>query len=195
MNDIEKSSLGSGEDAFDYEFSLTAERRVTMASIAILSVLMVFDLIEDGVEGVELSHIAIEGVGLAIAVAVLFFLFTRSFKKFGRTERRLTQEILAAREDAKLWRERASSLIRGLSQAIDEQFETWGLTGAEKEVGLLLLKGLSHKEIAAVRDTAERTVRQQAATVYKKAKVEGRAELSAFFLEDLFMPAENPGQR
>jgi DNA-binding NarL/FixJ family response regulator len=52
------------------------------------------------------------------------------------------------------------------------------------------LKGLSHKEIAEVRRTSERTVRQQAREVYGKAQLAGRAELSAFFLEDLFLPAE-----
>jgi DNA-binding NarL/FixJ family response regulator len=37
---------------------------------------------------------------------------------------------------------------------------------------------------------SERTVRQHAIAVYSKAKVAGRAELSAFFLEDLLLPAD-----
>lgn len=53
---------------------------------------------------------------------------------------------------------------------------------------LLLLKGLSHKVIAEVRATSERTVRQQALAVYRKAGLAGRAELAAFFLEDLLLP-------
>jgi DNA-binding NarL/FixJ family response regulator len=60
---------------------------------------------------------------------------------------------------------------------------------AEREVGLLLLKGLSHKEIAGVLDKSERTVRQQSLGIYKKAGLAGRAELSAFFLEDLLLPS------
>lgn len=39
-----------------------------------------------------------------------------------------------------------------------------------------------------MRRTSERTVRQQALSVYRKAKLAGRAELSAFFLEDLLAP-------
>lgn len=55
-------------------------------------------------------------------------------------------------------------------------------------MALLLLKGLSLKEIAAVRATSERTIRAQAAALYTKAGVTGRAALSAFFLEDLLSP-------
>lgn len=73
--------------------------------------------------------------------------------------------------------------------AIDRQFERWGLFAAEREVALLLLKGLSHKEVASARETSERTVRQQALAVYRKAGLSGRAELAAFFLEDLLLPA------
>ena len=72
------------------------------------------------------------------------------------------------------------------------QFERWELSPAECEVGLLLLKGLSHKEVAATRDTSERTVRQQALAVYRKAGLSGRAELAAFFLEDLLLPRAPP---
>ena len=43
---------------------------------------------------------------------------------------------------------------RGLSQ----QFDDWRLSNSEKEVGWLLLKGFSLKEIAALRETLEKTV-------------------------------------
>ena len=81
-------------------------------------------------------------------------------------------------------------LLKGLSAAIDAQFERWGLTAAEREVALLLLKGLSHKEIAVVREASVLTVRQQARSVYAKANLSGRAALSAFFLEDLLLPVD-----
>ena len=76
----------------------------------------------------------------------------------------------------------------GLSAAIDSQFDRWQLTAAEREVALLLLKGLSHREIAALRDTSERTIRQQSQAIYAKSNLSGRAALSAFFLEDLLLP-------
>ena len=66
----------------------------------------------------------------------------------------------------------------------------WKLTPAEAEVGVLLLKGLSHRDVAGVRSTSERTVREQARSLYRKASLAGRSELSAFFLEDLLLPMD-----
>ena len=70
------------------------------------------------------------------------------------------------------------------SGIIQTQFERWLLTTSEQEVGMLLLKGLSFKEISAVRNTKEKTVRQQASAIYSKANVEGRHEFAAWFFED-----------
>jgi DNA-binding NarL/FixJ family response regulator len=100
----------------------------------------------------------------------------------------LRGEAAAQRAEAERWRAEARHLIEGLGEAIDRQFERWGLSPAEREVGLLLLKGLSHHEIADLRGVSERTVRQQAQALYKKAGLAGRAELSAYFLEDLLGP-------
>lgn len=102
----------------------------------------------------------------------------------------LHRELSETREEARQWQHEARELLRGLSAAIDHQFDRWELTEAEKEVALLLLKGLSHKEIAALRQTSEATTRQQARAVYKKADLSGRNELAAFFLEDLLLPPD-----
>ena len=77
----------------------------------------------------------------------------------------------------------------GLGVAIDAQFDKWELTPAERDVALLQLKGLRHKEIADLRKTSERTVRQQALSIYRKAGLSGRTDLAAFFLEDLLLPS------
>lgn len=73
---------------------------------------------------------------------------------------------------------------------IDQQFAVWLLSQSEKDVALLLIKGLSMKEIAGIRNTQEKTVRQQATTIYKKAGLSGRQELAAFFLEDILSMPE-----
>ena len=82
------------------------------------------------------------------------------------------------------------SALGARGEALDQQFERWGLSPAEKEVALLLLKGLSHKDIAEVRSVTEATARQQARAVYKKGGLSGRHDLAAFFLEDLMLPME-----
>lgn len=96
-------------------------------------------------------------------------------------------KIAAAEADE--WRQKASQLLEGISQSIETQFETWGLTTTEKEIALLLIKGFSTKEIATVRQGSERTVRQHAQSIYSKSKLAGRAELAAYFLEDFLGPS------
>ena len=75
---------------------------------------------------------------------------------------------------------------------IDEQFNTWTFTRSEKEIALLLIKGLSMKEIADIRGSNENTVRQQSSQIYKKSRLSGRMELSAFFLDDLLSLSKLP---
>ena len=88
------------------------------------------------------------------------------------------------------WRSSARHALEGLGRAIDAQFTEWHLTPTEREVALLVLKGFGHKQIAARTGRSERTVRQHAGVVYEKSGLGGRAELSAFFLQDLMLPDE-----
>lgn len=128
------------------------------------------DLVADAASGAGGIHVGTEGIGAGLALlgAGLFL-------------RRYRQE----RAEARAWRAQAEQLLGGVSAAVERQFGVWGLSPAEREVALLLLKGLSFQELAAVRGTSERTGREQARAVYKKAGVAGRAELSAWFMEDL----------
>lgn len=115
-----------------------------------------------------------------------------------QTRRSLRQTLDASRQlsrDRDAWRQRAEKLLRGLGEEIDAQLRSWQLTAAEREVALLLLKGYGHKEIAALLGRSDRTVRQHAVAVYRKSKLSGRAELAAFFLEDLLLPPDRDPER
>ncbi len=133
-------------------------------------------------------HAAIELSLMAVAV-VAGMVFWSRFLALRRRERLLSRDLDAARADAERWKREANDALRGLGAAIDAQFERWSLSAAEREVALLLLKGLAFKEIADVRQTSERTVRQQALAVYRKSGLNGRTDLAAFVLEDLLLPS------
>ncbi|PRX10702.1 UNVERIFIED_ORG: regulatory LuxR family protein [Martelella mediterranea] len=82
--------------------------------------------------------------------------------------------------------ERALDTARGdFVRIIETQFDAWALTPAEREVGLLALKGLDIAEIARLRGAAQGTVRAQMARIYAKAGVSGRAQFAAWFVEEL----------
>lgn len=185
---------------------LARERR-TMAALAALFALVAAltgaDLAGDVAHGTDFGHVATEGavvlLGLAGAAWMVRRLaaLAREARLLGRRADALAADLVASeaalaatREEAARWRTEAGDLIRGLGAAIDLQFDRWGLSPAEKEVALLLLKGLSHKEAADLRGTGEATVRQQSGSIYRKAGLAGRHDLAAFFLEDLLGPRE-----
>lgn len=68
---------------------------------------------------------------------------------------------------------------------LDEKFDQWALTQAERDVALFSIKGLTVAEIAAVRETSEGTVKAQSNAIYRKAGVSGRSQLLSLFIDDL----------
>jgi len=149
--------------------------------------LVLIDLVGDSRTGVEAGHIAVETVVMACAVAGTVALW-RGLRRAQARAAQLDVDLEAARAAAAQFKADADDALQGLGAAIDRQFDRWSLTSAEREVALLLLKGLSHREVAGVRQTSEPTVRQQALAVYRKAGLRNRSDLSAFFLEDLLLP-------
>lgn len=169
---------------------------VTIGFFALILVVTTADIVIDYRAGTTLAHVLTEGSISLFAALGIAFMVAR-LQKLRDTTSQLAGELKASRaeleqtrEEAEKWRDEARDILRGLGEAIDRQFERWELTPAEKEVALLLLKGLPHKQVADVRDVSPPTIRQQAHAVYKKAGVEGRADLAAFFLEDLLLPQD-----
>ncbi len=80
---------------------------------------------------------------------------------------------------------KTARLAGELLSVMREQFSQWQLSPSEADVALLLIKGLSMKEIAEARQVKEKTVRHQATGIYAKSGYAGRHELAAHFIEDL----------
>ncbi len=145
------------------------------------------DMAADVLHGMGAAHLGIETFALALALAGVLgtaFRLRTALREAGDLQR----DLEGTRADLARWRSEAQNLLQGLGVAIDQQFQRWGLTSAECEVALLILKGLSYKEVADARATSERTVRHQALAISRKAGLAGRAEMAAFFLEDLLLP-------
>jgi len=158
-----------------------------------IAVQIVVDLGMDYFEGgASILHLGIEAI-TGITSLVLGFRLLRAVRSGGRTITRLEGALRASQLEAESWRGETAQVLQGLGRALDLQFERWNLSQAERGVALFLLKGFSTRDIADLRSTSERTVRQQAQDVYRKAGLSGRAELSAFFLEDLLLPPTNGG--
>jgi DNA-binding CsgD family transcriptional regulator len=157
---------------------------------AAIALLVGLDVLSDAGTGVDWWHLVAEALVMALALAGAVLLW-RHLRTAEARAGRLQVDLEQALVDAARYRSEAQAALAGLGDAIDAQFGRWGLTPAEREVGLLLLKGLSHRDVAGIRDTGEATIRQQALAIYRKSGLRSRAELSAFFLEDLLLPTRD----
>lgn len=116
-------------------------------------------------------HIVIELIVFLAITTVLF----REFHRLSELKVELSAERL-----------RTARLSGELLAVMRDEFTQWGLSPSESEVALLLIKGLSMREVAQARQVKEKTIRQQATSIYAKSGYAGRHELAAHFIEDLF---------
>lgn len=148
---------------------------IAVVVLLIAAVFFVQDIyIDVVVEGKALSHIMIEG-GIFLAVLLALGFEVMRVMELHSSVSHSQQEVMR---------------LKGhLADVIGNEFESWQLTKTEKEIALLLIKGLSMREIALARDVKEKSVRQQATGIYTKAGVSSRYELAAYFIEDLLIPS------
>lgn len=161
-----------------------ATRRATAALAAFMlvqtvaAVFFVGDALTDLVMDPGTPHAILESL---VAVVLVVGIFVGGWQLRQMLDRLRTQE-------------RALETARGdLGRVIERQFSDWSLTPAERDVGLLALKGLDVAEIAALRGAAQGTVRAQLTRIYTKAGVSGRAQFAAWFVEDLLGDPAAPG--
>lgn len=162
-------------------------RLILVVALAAIIVGGTVDLVLDQPDTWLSFHVIFELLmisGAALMAVALWLAWWRAEKSRSELVKRL--ELRRAERDA--WQDSARKALDGLGAAIDAQFSDWQLTPAEREVSLLLLKGYSHKHVAQATGRSERTARQHAAAVYRKARLGNRNELAAYFLEDLMLP-------
>lgn len=155
--------------------------------IGLLSVVIIgnlSDFVVDIGQGASTIHLVEEAMIIFISVGVILWLFA-DIRRQQRELETLRRDMAATPRACPQVSGAVAEARRQLGSAIQTQFSDWGLTDSEREVGLLLLKGLTFKEIAALRTTQEKTVRAQASSIYRKAGIGGRHAFSAWFIEDI----------
>ena len=78
-----------------------------------------------------------------------------------------------------------------MTNLINAFFDEWHLTQSEREIALLILKGIDNDSIAKMRGTAKGTVRAQCTKIYAKANVDSRTQLLSIFMEELISIDKN----
>ena len=157
--------------------SRTRDRRATvLAGLILLQTLcalffigdVITDFREDG--QLESSHLLLESVAAVALIAGVIFLMIE------------LRGLLSRMSDMQTGLEIAHGQ---LAEVIEGFFDGWNLTNAERDVALMILKGLDNQSIAKVRNTASGTVRAQATSVYAKSSTDGRAQFISVFVEEL----------
>jgi len=165
-------------------YSTRTKETVLILIFAIVVIASGADLLADLSHGADTDHIIKEAIIVMISIlAIAWLLLGLRQQRF--EIKSLQQELKTINSPKIPPKKYVLEARKKLGNVVTQQFSEWRLTGSEIEVGWLLLKGLSLKEVAIVRNTQEKTVRQQASSIYKKAGVSGRHAFSAWFIEDI----------
>ena len=154
----------------------TSKKVAITAAIVILQLLVIFDLFYDYSHGASVPHLVFDQVlvlVLAIVIGIMIPGINRELFKFA-----------SKADEYKLYKEKIRSSVYSY---IESMFEKWALSKTEREIALLILKGLSFKDIAELRTCSEVTIRQQAGNIYKKSGLKNKSEFFSFFIDD-FLP-------
>ena len=151
------------------------------------ALLLTLEIVTESDE-IELFDIVVDALGILLTIgsAVGVALLMQRMHVQHEEKMALIRDLELARSEGDDWRSKVQTHLQGIRIEMEKQFDEWGMTAAEKEIGMLILKGLSHKEVAILRGTSDATVRQQAQSIYRKADLPGKTAFSAYFLEDLF---------
>lgn len=177
------------------------ENRIKIITFFLLlgtSLFTFFDIVVDMKEGISPAHMIHEGALWLFTMLGAIFQFriikwqNKEITHYKEKVKDLGDLNEKLKKDQSNFEKKINHLSNEFLSHIDEQFNQWSFSRAEKEIALLLIKGLSMKEIADIRGSNESTVRQQASQIYRKSSLGGRMELSAFFLDDLLALSKLP---
>lgn len=135
------------------------------------SIFFIYDIISDIRDASDnYLHLITEG-GVFIAITIILFLELK--------------RVYHLKLEVQLEKEKVGALSGELYKIILNKLEEWDLSESEKQVAIFIIKGYSMREIAELRNVKEKTIRQQATSIYSKTGVTGRYELASYFIEDL----------
>jgi DNA-binding CsgD family transcriptional regulator len=167
-----------------------ARRREVFLGMAVLLSCMAFfgfDVVADvaahrlagaSFASVELVHLIFETVavfGLGYAVITL-----RQYLRLLQGEAESSKETI--------------HMLRGnFDEVLRDKFKEWSLTAAERDVTLLIIRGLSVADIAAARNTAQGTIKAQSTSIFRKIGVGSKTELMSVIIDEFLDTSYHDG--
>ncbi len=150
----------------------------------VVAITSISDVYADIRQGAHVLHMIQEFLMFLFAITLLWILYQRT-----KIQMKHNAQLLKELNEAMARSTQASKELidarRIFGEEITKQFSDWALTESEAEVALFSLKGLSAKEIANLRNTSEKTVRNQLTSVYSKSGTTSKLSFVAWFMEGL----------
>lgn len=150
----------------------------------VVAITSINDFFLDIRQGAPLLHMLQEFFMFVFALSLLWILHQRT-----KAQMKHNAQLLAELNETRARSNQASKELidakRIFGEEIKKQFTNWSLTESEAEVALFSLKGLNAKEIANLRNTSEKTVRNQLTSVYSKSGTTSKLSFVAWFMEGL----------
>lgn len=174
--------------------SLNKQEKVLMLGLLlIVAIFTLLDVYEDLVDGASLWHVIPEVSIITLTSLAACYLYICLAKSRRYAVQSAEDQVVKTSQERDDLKTKTEDLRKGILESISQQLVQWNLTEAEQEIAFLLIKGFSLSEISEIRKTTPATIRQQASVIYKKSGMGGRAQLSAYFLEDLLFSQADRG--
>ena len=117
----------------------------------------------------DLVHLIFEMIAvLALVIAIVEML--GNIRRLRDEKLRQTNQLKHLRED--------------FDELVHEKFAAWNLTPAERDVALMMLRGLTVEQISDLRNVSKGTIKVQSHKIMQKADVASRVELMSIFLDE-----------
>lgn len=156
--------------------------------LSAIFLIILMDLSFDILEGAPFREIAFDlciETSLMGLVLVTSLYVWRKFTAEKVSKLHIERDLQQAQANAIKWEKKSRHFVEEFQNFMLAQFNQWNLSQSEKEIALLILKGKTSKEIASIRFTSERTIRNQCQAIYEKSQLSGKNEFSAYFLSEL----------
>lgn len=157
-------------------------------SLSAIGLLIFLDFLNEVYSGMNqydlIEAFIIEGGILTTITLTIRYIWNR-FQNETHDKDSIHQDLLSIKDEVEKWKEMTQFLSENYRIYVEQQMEKWGFTKTEKEIAHYLLKGLSSKEMATLRNSSDRTIRNHCQVIYQKSNLKGKSEFMAFFLEKI----------
>ena len=160
---------------------LASKRRVVVLNVSVLLSCMAFfgfDVVAD-----VAAH-GIAGVSYASAELIHLIFETMAVLGLGYAVIMLRQYLRLLHVEAEASKETIHMLRGNFDEVLHDKFKQWRLTAAERDVTLLIIRGLSVADIAAARKTAQGTIKAQSTSIFRKVGVGSKTELMSVIIDE-----------